>query len=79
MNPQSEAFPVGEQITLIQPSMGLGVGSVGTITKIYRTHPPSYRVHFAHIDVRQCHLPSDHARRLIFGDTFALLDNHRTH
>lgn len=51
MKPQPEAFRVGEQITLIQPFMGLGIGSVGTITRIYHTHPPCYRVRFAHIDV----------------------------
>jgi hypothetical protein len=49
MEPQPEAFRVGEQITLIQPFMGLGIGSVGTITRIYHTHPPCYRVRFAHI------------------------------
>jgi RNA polymerase-interacting CarD/CdnL/TRCF family regulator len=51
MNPQSEAFQVGEQVTLIQPYMGLGVGSVGAITRIHHTYPPCYRVRFAHIDV----------------------------
>jgi hypothetical protein len=51
MKPQPEAFRVGEQITLIQPFMGLGIGSVGTITRIYHTHPPCYRVRFAHIDI----------------------------
>ena len=51
MNPQSGAFRTGEQVTLIQPYMGLGAGSVGTITRIYHTHPPCYRVRFAHIDV----------------------------
>jgi hypothetical protein len=51
MNPQSEAFPVGEQVTLIQPYIGLGVGSVGAITRIYHTHPPCYRVRFAHINL----------------------------
>jgi hypothetical protein len=49
MNPQIEAFPVGEQVTLVQPYMRLGVGSVGTITRTYHTHPPCYRVRFAHI------------------------------
>ena len=49
MNPQSEVFPVGEQVTIIQPYIGLGVGSVGTITRIYHAHPPCYRVRFAHI------------------------------
>jgi hypothetical protein len=51
MNPQSDAFPVGEQVTLIQPYIGLGVGSVGIIVRIYHTHPPCYRVRFAHIDL----------------------------
>ena len=51
MYPQSEAFRVGEQVTLIQPYMGLGIGSVGAITRIYHTHPPCYHVRFEHIDV----------------------------
>jgi hypothetical protein len=51
MNPQSEAFLVGEQVALIQPYSGLGGGSVGTITRIYHTHPPCYRVRFAHISL----------------------------
>jgi len=51
VNPQAEVFQVGDQVALIQPYMGLGVGSVGTITRIYHTHPPCYRVRFAHIDL----------------------------
>ena len=51
MSPQSEAFQVGDQITLTQPLMGLGVGSLGTITRIYHTHPPCFRVRFAVIDL----------------------------
>ena len=51
MNLQSEAFRVGEQVTLIQPYRGLGIGSVGAITRIYHTRPPCYHVRFAHIDV----------------------------
>lgn len=67
MNPQSEVFQVGEQVTLIQPYMGLGVGSVGTITRIYHTHPPSYRVRFAHIDVT-APVPSEYLARVrIYG------------
>ena len=49
MNPQSEAFRVGEQVTLIQPYMGLGIGSVGSIMRIYHTYPPCYRVRFEQI------------------------------
>jgi len=63
MNPQSEAFQVGEQVTLTQPSMGLGVGSVGTITRIYHTHPPCYRVRFEHIDVT-VPVPSEYLARV---------------
>ena len=49
MNPESKAFQVGEQVSIIQPYIGLGVGSVGTITRIYHTHSLCYRVRFAHI------------------------------
>jgi hypothetical protein len=51
MNPQSETFRLGEQVTLIQPYAGLGIGSVGSITRIYHTYPPCYRVRFEHIDI----------------------------
>ena len=51
MNPQSKAFLVGEQVALIQPYSGLGEGSLGTITRIYHTYPPCYRVRFAHISL----------------------------
>ena len=51
MNLESEAFQVGERVSIIQPYIGLGVGSVGTITRIYHTHPPCYRVRFAHINL----------------------------
>jgi hypothetical protein len=51
MNPQSEAFQMGKQVAIIRPYMGLGVGCVGTITRIYPTHPPSYRIRFAQIDL----------------------------
>ena len=63
MNPQSEAFRLGEQLTRIQPAMGLGVGSVGTITRIYHIHPPCYRVRFAHIDVTML-VPTEYLARV---------------
>jgi hypothetical protein len=63
MNPQSEAFQVGEQVTLIQPYMRLGVGSVGTITRIYHTHPACYRVRFEHVDVT-VPVPSEYLARV---------------
>jgi hypothetical protein len=67
MNPQSEAFQVGEQVTLIQPYMGLGVGNVGTITRIYHTHPPCYRVRFEHVDVT-VPVPTEYLARVrIYG------------
>ena len=63
MNPQSEAFRVGEQVTLIQPYTGLGIGSVGTITRIYHTRPPCYHVRFEHIDVT-VPVPSEYLARV---------------
>jgi len=67
MNPQSEAFQVGEQVTLIQPYMGLGIGSIGSITRIYHTHPPCYRVRFEHIDVTVL-VPTEYLARVrIYG------------
>ena len=51
MNPQSEPFQAGDQVILIQPFMRLGTGSLGTITRVYRTHPPCYHVRFAHINI----------------------------
>ena len=51
MNPESEAFQVGDQVSIVQPYIGLGVGSVGIITRSYHTHPPCYRVRFAHINL----------------------------
>ena len=67
MNPQSEAFRVGEQIRRIPPAMGLGVGSVGTITRISHIHPPCYRVRFAHIDVTML-VPTEYlARARMYG------------
>jgi hypothetical protein len=69
MDPQSEVFQVGEQVALTEPYMGLGVGSVGTITRIYHTHPPSYRVRFAHIDVT-APVPSEYLARVrVYGRT----------
>jgi len=69
MNPRSEAFQVGEQITLIQPFMGLGVGSVGTITRIYHTHPPCYRVRFEHVGFT-VPVPTEYLARVrIYGRT----------
>jgi hypothetical protein len=67
MNPQSEAFQVGEQVALTEPYMRLGVGSVGTITRVYHTHPPCYRVRFAHIDVTVL-VPTEYLARVrIYG------------
>jgi hypothetical protein len=69
MEPQSESFRVGEQITLILPYMGLGVGSVGTITRIYHLHPPCYRVRFEHINVTVL-VPTEYLARVrMYGRT----------
>jgi hypothetical protein len=69
MEPQPEAFRVGEQITLILPYMGLGVGSVGTITRIYHLHPPCYRVRFEHINVTVL-VPTEYLARVrMYGRT----------